>query len=154
MSLIPYIATGQLEWYQEAFHIPGDWTTRGLAIFLGGANLRGPQPVALVLTKSLLFLCGAQGPMWSLPLGSVIGAQTHKFEGLAIPINTKSGTNYMIPSNPIGLQVSYNATPVYQGVLDVFTLTPQAASGWVYAIQSAMIGIFEANNLGGLEFQG
>lgn len=140
-ELVPYDTSGSsLEPYRNKYQVPRDWTSRGPAFYISGApRIRNAQPVAVALTKETLSLCGATGPIWSIPLPSIKDVRVTNLTGLSIPVNTPAGIVYMAPPAAVGVEVGFNLTATGMAGRVVWcTLSPQSAYDWVNDITDAI----------------
>lgn len=122
------------------FLIPADWTSRGVAVHLGGGpGLGNGQPVALAINKNALTLCSHDGPVVSVAFSTVRDVRVVDLSGMAMPIRTPSGIIDMVPDKAKGFAVRYEFNPMGGQIdLSLYTFTPRSSYEWVQVIQEAI----------------
>jgi hypothetical protein len=139
-ELVPFSSPDDGEISRVNFLVPADWTSCGLVVHIfGGHDLSGGQPVALAITRMILFLCTQTGPIVSVPLQSIRAVQVIDLTGMAFPIRTPSGIVESVPPRAKGVAIKYELNEMGTQIeLTLYTLSPNAAFEWVNVIQQAI----------------
>ena len=139
-KLIPFSSQDDVEIHQGNFLVPKDWVSCGVVVYVaGGADLDKGQPVALAITDSSLSLCTPEGPIVSVPIGSIRDIKVADLTGMTIPVRTPSGILDMVPPRAKGISIKYELNPMgTQLELLLYTLSPKAAFEWVNVIQKSI----------------
>ena len=139
-KLALYIPENNLENFENGFLVPSDWKSCGPLLHIsGGPGLWSGQPVAMALTGNAISLCTQEGPLVSVPLGSIREVKVEDLSGVGFPVNTPSGIVDMVPERAKGIAISYLLSPMgTKSRIVVFTLTPNAAYEWEHEIMTSI----------------
>ena len=126
--------------FKQSFLVPTDWKSCGVVVYVaGGGGVQSGQPIALVINPTSISLCDGDGPVQSVPLGSIRDVSVADLTGFSLPVNTPSGVMEMATPRAKGVKIKYELNAMgTQLELTLFTLSPKAAFDWVSLITSAI----------------